>query len=145
MSVLFHLINLKNNPVKGRTRILIKWIKKVVENNQKKIGDINIIFCSNDYILDLNKRFLNHNYYTDVITFPYSENDILSGDIFISIDQVKSNSKEFKATFNEELHRVIIHGILHIIGFNDETDQERMHMHVLEDKALMLLEEMQKL
>ncbi len=145
MSVLFHLADLKKNPVKGYTKILTSWIKKVIENYQKESGDINIIFCSNDYLLDINKKFLNHHYYTDVITFPYTEKDILSGDIFISMDQVKLNAEQFKTTSDEELHRVIIHGILHLIGFNDESDHERMHMHVLEDESLMLLEEMQKL
>jgi rRNA maturation RNase YbeY len=139
MPILFHLADITKDQIKGNKKKISEWIKQIVLQNNKEIGDIDIIFCSNEYLLDINKKFLHHHYYTDVITFPYNEKNVLSGDVFISVDQVKINAEQFKATFSEELHRVMIHGILHLIGFEDDTDHKRMHMHVLEDEALELL------
>ncbi|NSW45107.1 MAG: rRNA maturation RNase YbeY [Bacteroidales bacterium] len=136
MSLLFHLADIKTDPIKGKKNKLKKWISLVSTEFKKEVGDINIIFCSNEYLLKINQQFLNHHYYTDVITFSYNENNVLAGDIFISIDQVAANAQQFKASFDEELFRVMIHGILHLIGFDDDTDHKRMHMHVLEDEAL---------
>lgn len=136
MPILFHLADIRKDPVKGNKKKLSNWIQLIISQHQKEVGNIDIIFCSNDYLLDINKKFLHHHYYTDVITFPYNEKSLLSGDIFISVDQVKLNAEQFKASYNEELYRVVIHGILHLIGFEDDTDHKRMHMHVLEDEAL---------
>ena len=115
-----------------------KWIKEVIATNspQKRIGDINIVFCSDDYMLNANNQFLKHNYYTDIITFDYTQLDTISGDLLISIDTVKSNAIEYNSTFDLELHRVIIHGILHLLGFNDSTHKESLLMRKAEDKAL---------
>jgi rRNA maturation RNase YbeY len=99
-------------------------------------GDVNIIFCSDEYLLGINKQYLKHNYYTDVITFDYTENFVLSGDIFVSIDTVKSNALEFKTDFKNELYRVIIHGILHLCGFKDSNSHQKKIMRELEDFAL---------
>lgn len=99
-----------------------------------KIGHINIAFCSDDYILKINNEFLNHNYYTDIITFPSISKDIVSADILISVDTVKSNSIKFYQPFSRELVRVIIHGILHLVGFNDKTTEQKALMRVEEDR-----------
>lgn len=113
------------------------WIKATIieetANNPKVAGDICIIFCSDNYLLNMNKQFLSHEYYTDVITFDNSEKDKVSGDIFISIDSVKSNADYYKQEFRTELNRVIIHGVLHLLGFKDKTIKERAKMREKED------------
>lgn len=115
------------------------WIKTVASEHGKKVGDISYIFCSDEKILEVNKEYLQHDYYTDIITFDYSENDTISGDIFISLDTVKSNSEQFGTIYEDELHRVIIHGILHLCGINDKSDKEQEQMTIFENKALELL------
>lgn len=115
------------------------WILDVVKHHKKQIGDLNYIFCSDEYILDINKQHLNHDYYTDIITFNYNVDDITSGDVFISYETVKSNAIEYSdGNIKEELHRVIIHGVLHLIGFNDKSDEEQKEMTKQEDFALEL-------
>ncbi len=114
------------------------WINVITNEFEKSIGDINYIFCSDEYILDINKQHLNHNYYTDIITFNYNEADIINGDIFISYDTIKSNALEYSnGNVNEELDRVVIHGVLHLIGFNDKSDEEQLEMTKQEDAALL--------
>lgn len=113
-----------------------RWLKMVAESEGRKIGDISVIFCSDDYLLDINKKFIGHDYYTDIITFDYCEGDVLSGDLFISIDSVKDNSAHFKTTFEEELNRVIVHGVLHLIGFDDHTPDDQAMMRSKENQYL---------
>ncbi len=120
--------------------IIKSWISKVITSYNSFLGSITYIFCNDDYILDINKQYLNHNYYTDIITFDYCENNTVAGDLFISIDTVLSNSHKFKTPFKEELHRVIIHGILHLLGFKDKTEEEAQIMRDKENLALTLLE-----
>lgn len=115
------------------------WIDTIITSYSKEAGDISYLFCSDDHILSVNKQYLNHDYYTDIITFDYCISNIISGDLVISIDTVKSNSEQFNTEFKNELHRVIIHGILHLIGFKDATDDEKAIMRREEDKALSLL------
>lgn len=124
-----------------KKRATSNWIKRVAQSYGKNIGEIGYMFCSDERILEVNKEYLQHDYYTDIITFEYNEDDILNGDIFISLDTVKSNSVNFNTGYEQELHRVIIHGILHLCGINDKTSEERKHMTVCEDKALKLLHE----
>ena len=93
-----------------------RWLKLVAESEIRRIGQISIIFCSDNYILDINQRYLQHDYFTDIITFDYCEGDRLSGDLFISVDSVRENAAEYGTEFNDELNRVIVHGILHLIG-----------------------------
>ena len=124
-----------NCSLKKRT-ILKQWITTIVENNKKEVGEISYIFCSDEQLLEINKEFLNHDYYTDIITFDYSEADIVSGDLFISIDRIKDNAKTLDVSYQEELHRVIIHGILHLLGFKDKTDEESQNMRLLENECL---------
>ena len=127
-----------------RRRETTRWIKSVAENYNKKIGDISYVFCSDAKILDVNKEYLKHDYYTDIITFDYSDGSTISGDIFISIDTVRSNSEQFATDYNDELHRVIIHGVLHLCGINDKTDEEQNYMTQCENSALLELKSMDK-
>ena len=115
------------------------WIKAVAQSYGKKVGDIAYIFCDDEKILEVNRQYLQHDYYTDIITFDYTEGDTISGDLFISLDTVKSNSEEQGTSYEEELHRVIIHGVLHLCGINDKGPGEREQMEAAENKALALL------
>lgn len=114
------------------------WIKKVAATYGKKCGDIAYIFCNDEKILEVNKEYLQHDYYTDIITFDYSEADSISGDLFISLDTVRSNSEQLGVGYEQELHRVIIHGILHLCGINDKGEGEREIMEAAENKALSM-------
>lgn len=121
-------------------RILSTWIKDSITSYQLKTGDVNFIFTHNDKILEVNKQFLNHDYFTDIITFNYNVGNEVAGDIYISIDTVRSNSQSYSVSFINELHRVMIHGILHLLGFNDSSPAERDEMHNLENEALEKLD-----
>lgn len=101
------------------------WLKTVAGSEIRKLGDINIIFCSDNYILDVNQKYLQHDYFTDIITFDYCEGDVLSGDLFISVDSVRENSIFYKTEFENELNRVIVHGLLHLIGYDDHTPEDQ--------------------
>ena len=114
--------------------ILKKWIKSVIIFNNKKVGDISFLFLSDEQLLDINKKYLSHDYFTDVITFDYTENNLVSGDIFVSIDRVKENANEFNVTFKDEFLRVMIHGVLHLLEFDDKTDEQKKIVRSLEDK-----------
>ena len=116
-----------------------EWIKKVADKYHKKIGDISYIFCSDAKILEVNNQYLQHDYYTDIITFDYTEGDKIAGDIFISLDTVKSNSEQFNQEYEQELKRVIIHGILHLCGIDDQSPEERQNMISKENEALEML------
>ena len=119
-------------------RLNNSWLKLVAESEIKKLGNINIIFCSDNYILDVNVKYLGHDYFTDIITFDYCEKDILSGDLFISIDTVRDNAEFYKTEFNDELNRVIVHGLLHLIGYDDHTPEEQKIMRDKENYYLEL-------
>lgn len=130
----------ENTPFpKIKKRETKNWIKRVAENHGRKIGDINYLFCDDEKILEVNRHYLSHDFYTDIITFDDCEGDKISGDIVISIDTVRTNSQKYNTDFTEELHRVIIHGILHLCGLNDETDAEEKAMRKAENNALMLI------
>lgn len=116
-----------------------KWISKVVSDKNCIPGTINYIFCTDEYLLTLNTKYLNHDTYTDIITFDYSKNKVISGDIFVSIETVSDNAKRFEQQFSDELHRVLIHGILHLCGQNDKTAEENNQMRNLENHYLRLL------
>ena len=113
-----------------------RWLKEVAEKEGRKIGDINIIFCSDPYLLDVNKKYLGHDYYTDIITFDYCEKDILSGDLFISVDCVRDNASFYGTEFSNELNRVMVHGVLHLIGYDDHTDEDIAVMRSKENTYL---------
>ena len=115
-----------------------RWLKMVVGSEVKKMGDLSIIFCSDPYILDINQRYLQHDYFTDIITFDYCEGKVLSGDLFISIDTVRENAAEYGATFEEELNRVMVHGLLHLIGYDDHSPEQQREMRSKEDYYLSI-------
>ena len=117
-----------------------RWLRFVAEAEAKRLGDINIIFCSDPYLLDVNIKYLGHDYFTDIITFDYVEGDLLSGDLFISIDTVRSNAEYYGASFPVELRRVMVHGLLHLIGYEDHTKEEQKVMRSKEDYYLSLRE-----
>ncbi len=117
------------------------WIRKVAASYGKKVGEIGYMFVDDDKILEVNNQFLGHDYYTDIITFDYCEDDIISGDIYISVDTVFTNADQFGRPYDEELHRVIIHGILHLCGINDKGPGEREIMEAAENKALAMRKE----
>ncbi len=124
--------------IKEKNKIRL-WIVNAVKNEGKKIGDITYIFCTDDYLLQMNLQYLQHNTYTDVITFDYTEGKRVSGDIFISYDRITDNSKELGTTLENELHRVMIHGIMHLCGYVDKQTEERANMTVKENQYLALL------
>lgn len=113
-----------------------RWLKEVAQREDRKIGDINIIFCSDNYLLEVNKKYLEHDYYTDIITFDYCEKDILSGDLFISVDCVRDNASFYGTEFSNELNRVMVHGVLHLIGYDDHTDEDIAVMRSKENTYL---------
>jgi rRNA maturation RNase YbeY len=118
---------------------LSQWIESVAKKHNREIGEISYLFCDDEKILEVNQQYLNHDFYTDIITFDYSEGNIISGDIIISLQTVESNSQMYKTDFLEELHRVIIHGILHLSGLNDESEEEEKAMRDAENSALEML------
>lgn len=137
MAILYQSEEIKFPPIKRRNTT--KWIRQVAESYAKKVGDISYIFCSDEKILEINNEYLQHDYYTDIITFDYSDETTVSGDIFISLDTVKSNADQFGVDYIDELHRIIIHGVLHLCGINDKSPKERLYMTECENKALGLL------
>ena len=117
-------------------RFTAKWLKFVAQSEAKKLGDIGIIFCSDNYILEVNIKYLQHDYYTDIITFDYCEGNRLSGDLFISIDSVRENASFYGTEFADELNRVIVHGLLHLIGYDDHTEEDIAQMRAKENYYL---------
>jgi rRNA maturation RNase YbeY len=115
------------------------WIQSVATKAKKNCGEINFIFCSDKYLLTLNRDYLSHDYFTDIITFSNSpDKQTISGDVFISIDRVRENAKSFRCSITDELHRVMIHGVLHLSGYKDKTRAESLMMRGMENKMLSL-------
>jgi len=114
-----------------------KWLNFIAKKHDKVVGDLNYIFCSDDYLLSVNRQYLDHDYLTDIITFDYTEGSIISGDVFISTDRVSENAIEFKVSDDEELLRVISHGVLHLIGFNDKNDADQEVMTQQENASIL--------
>nr|WP_320057130.1 rRNA maturation RNase YbeY [uncultured Bacteroides sp.] len=137
MAVTYQTEDIKMPAIKKKETT--EWIKAVASSYEKRVGEIAYIFCSDEKILEVNRQYLKHDYYTDIITFDYCEGNRLSGDIFISLDTVQTNSEQFHTTYNDELHRTIIHGILHLCGINDKGPGEREIMEAAENKALAML------
>ena len=119
-----------------RKRDTTAWIRRVAATYGKRVGEVGYLFCDDEKILEVNREFLQHDYYTDIITFDYDEGDTINGDIVISLDTVRSNAEQLGKDYDEELHRVIIHGILHLCGQNDKGPGEREQMEAAENKAL---------
>ncbi|MEA3448966.1 MAG: rRNA maturation RNase YbeY [Bacteroidota bacterium] len=112
------------------------WIRRTIKSENREAGDCSIIFCSDIYLLEINKKYLNHNYFTDIVAFDYGENNTVSGDLFISVDRVKDNAAYYDVDINHELHRVMIHGILHLCGYNDSNESEQKQMREKENYYL---------
>lgn len=119
--------------------ILTNWLQEILNDNSFTLGEINYIFCDDAYLHKLNIEFLDHDTLTDIISFDNTIGKTISGDIFISVQRVKENAKEFNVTFAEELHRVMIHGVLHYMGYKDKTETQKIEMRLAEDTALSLL------
>jgi len=131
--------NCENVPMpKIKRRDTTAWIRRVADSYGKKVGEVGYLFCDDEHILEVNREYLGHDYYTDIITFDYCEGNTLSGDLVISLDTVRTNAEKFHKDYDEELHRVIIHGILHLCGLNDKGPGERELMEAAEDRALTL-------
>ena len=114
------------------------WIENVINSENKSLGEISYIFCDDEYLLEINKQYLNHDYYTDIISFDYTENEVVSGDIFISIDRVRENALDYGVSFDNELKRVVIHGILHFCGYKDKSQDEERMMRLKEEEKINL-------
>lgn len=119
-----------------------KWLKEIVKNESRRVGELNYIFCDNAYLLDINVQYLQHDTYTDIITFDYSEDNMIAGDIFISVEMVTENAKEFAVSFEEELLRVLSHGVYHLCGYKDKTEIEAQEMRKKEEEAIKLSKDM---
>lgn len=137
MAITYCTKEVKMPPLKKRK--INRWIREIARSYGKKTGEIAYVFCSDDIILETNRKYLQHDYYTDIITFDYTEENRLNGDIFISLDTVKSNAGQFGVTFENELHRVLIHGVLHLCGIDDKGEENRRRMTTCENRALDLL------
>ena len=120
--------------------LLRNWIEYTIRNENKELGNISYIFCSDEYLWNMNKQYLNHDYYTDIITFDYVKDDIISGDLFISYDRILDNAEKFKVLRETELLRVMIHGVLHLIGYDDVTDELEREIHKKEDFYIDIFE-----
>lgn len=118
---------------------LKNWIKSVIKEEGSSSGDLSFIFCSDEYLLEINKQYLNHDYFTDIITFDYVDNGLISGDVFISVERVAENAESFKVSFSNELNRIIIHGVLHLLGYKDKASNEKKLMTEKEDYFLSKL------
>ena len=127
----------------GKKRLTSAWLRAVARQESRQIGDLSVVFCSDPYILSVNRQYLGHDYYTDIITFDYCEGPVLSGDLIISVDTVRANATEYgAASFEEELSRVIVHGVLHLVGYDDHTPGDQKLMRQKENEALALLKSM---
>ena len=133
--ITYNTINVKMPAISHRATTA--WVRSVAATYGKRVGEVAYVFCDDEKIIEVNRQYLNHDYYTDIITFDYSEGDVISGDLFISLDTVRSNAEEQGTDYTEELHRVIIHGILHLCGLNDKGPGERETMEAAENKALL--------
>lgn len=140
--ITYNVIDVKMPEISHRETT--KWVRAVAASYGKRVGEVAYVFCNDDKILEVNRQYLKHDYFTDIITFDYCEGDLLSGDLFISLDTVRTNAELFNKTYDDELHRVIIHGILHLVGINDKGPGEREIMEAAENKALDLLQKLRQ-
>lgn len=124
------------NPVSIHKKILVLHLNSLIKNELKKTGEVSVIFCSDEYLLQMNKEYLDHDYYTDIITFDYVEGEVISGDLFISLDRIRENAENFKTSLLKELYRVVFHGVLHLVGYNDKTEEEQKTMREKENYYL---------
>ena len=141
MAILFIADGVKKPKLKYRN--IIFWLKQIVLSYDCISGDLTYVLCNDKYLLDINYRFLKHDFFTDIVTFDYCKDKIISGDIFISVERVLENSILYEVTFEEELLRVIVHGLLHLLGFKDESKEEKKLMRDLEDKSILMIQKIE--
>ncbi len=140
MSIHFSTVN--SSFVLDEEKKITDWIKLIIKKNNCRVGEIGYLFCDDEYLLEVNRKYLNHDTYTDIITFDYVSGNLVSGDIMISVDRIRGNAKLFSVPFEQELHRVIIHGIHHLLGQGDKTEEEAAAMRKKENDSLALWETM---
>ena len=140
MPVFFEIIRVKSPRIKRR--IISSWVRSVADSFGKQLGAVTYIFCDDEEILRINKLYLEHDYYTDIITFDYSDGNVISGDLFISLDTVKTNADLYHVDYEDELLRVIIHGILHLCGWKDKSTEEEKAMREQENRALAIYKQL---
>jgi rRNA maturation RNase YbeY len=140
MSIHFSTVN--SSFVLDEEKKITDWIKLIIKNTNCRVGEIGYLFCDDEYLLEVNRKYLNHDTYTDIITFDYVSGNLVSGDIMISVDRIRDNAKLFSVPFEQELHRVIIHGIHHLLGQGDKTEEEAAAMRKRENDSLALWETM---
>ncbi len=134
MAISFNFVETKD--IVSQKNKVKSWIKSVAEKRGFKVGEISYIFCSDDYLLDINKTYLKHDFYTDIITFDYTDATKISADLYISIDRIRDNAQELNLSFEQELHRVIIHGVLHLLGLKNKTEEDAKEMRKAEEECL---------
>lgn len=117
----------------------VSWLSDLCVTHGKELGDLSLVFCSDDYLLDMNRTHLEHDYYTDIITFDYCEGLVVSGDLFVSVDRVRENATVFGVMFHVELYRVVAHGVLHLLGFKDKSEKDELEMRRQEEMALSMI------
>lgn len=137
VDITFHLADITEHPFVNNELRYIQWLSNVASAESTIIDSLTYIFCSDEYLLDINMKYLGHDYYTDIITFPYKEGQHLESDMYISIDRVKENAEEYNELFDTELRRVMVHGLLHLIGYGDKTDGEIQTMRQKEEEYLL--------
>lgn len=138
---MIRFLNERTNLPAIHQQLTRSWIRRVTALHSKQAGDISFLFCDDEKILEVNRKYLDHDYYTDIITFDYSAGSIVSGDLYISIDTVTTNAMKYNVAFEEELHRVMIHGVLHLCGYHDGSPEQRLQMTQFENEALQLFTE----
>lgn len=131
-----HFHNADTSYILKNKRSISSWIRLVIKEEEKQLEEISYVFCSDDYLLKINQEHLNHNTYTDIITFDYTEGEIISSEIYISVDRVKENAKNLSIAALDEMHRIIIHGVLHLCGYQDKSEQLAKEMRSKEDYYL---------
>ena len=132
-NIYFEIVGQVAHPFADNQRKYASWLNEVAHSENKMIEELTFIFCDDEYLLDINIKHLGHDYYTDIITFPYKEGDIIKSDLFISIDRVLDNAETYHVSFVEELARVMVHGVLHLMGYGDKEDQDILMMRSKED------------
>ncbi|MBK8054396.1 MAG: rRNA maturation RNase YbeY [Saprospiraceae bacterium] len=137
-SITFHLESEVTHPFPTQQYKIRQWLIDVATEEKKKVKSLDYIFCNDEYLLKINIKFLSHDYYTDIITFPYNELELLKGDMFISLDRVKENAAQYNISFDEELRRVMVHGLLHLIGYTDGSEAEKNEMTAKENQYLSM-------
>lgn len=138
MAITFHSEDTKFN-IPGYKREVAAWMRAAADEEGFRTGEINVVFCSDPYLLGVNRQYLRHDYYTDIITFDYREDWVLTGDLFISVDTVRANAEEYNVMFHVELLRVIIHGVMHLAGYKDKTKPDAAKMRERENHYLAKL------